>query len=215
MSNIFKLTDDFKTIVEMADQLDEQTLEDMLEAIGEATSDKVAKTIAVIKSVKGELDVAKDFKKDLEARIKTMTSTVNRLNEYIMLGVETVGKPKKDAPQFRKLEIKDHPYVKSVWTQYNPPSVEIINEGDLDEEFLIPQPPKANNKLIAERWKENMAEYEAKRSAFILDLQTQVDEGKITTDQADDNLKLWEFENKAKFEISGVEVRQTVGVRYR
>jgi hypothetical protein len=213
MSNIFELSTNWKQIIEMADELDEQTLDDMLEAIEGATEEKVASMIAVVKSVKGELEVAKDFKKTLEDRIKTMNNTINRLNDYIMLGVDTVGKPKKGAEQFKKLEIKNAPWVKSAWTQFNPPSVNIVDERLVDPDFLIPQPDKVDTKEIAKRWKEDMAEFEAKKNAVLLDLQTQIDEGSINEDDATAQFEEWEKENKPQ--ISGVEVSQSVGIRYR
>lgn len=213
MSNIFELSTNWKQIIEMADELDEQTLDDMLEAIEGATEEKVASMIAVVKSVKGELEVAKDFKKTLEDRIKTMNNTINRLNDYIMLGVDTVGKPKKGAEQFKKLEIKNAPWVKSAWTQFNPPPVNIVDERLVDPDFLIPQPDKVDTKEIAKRWKEDMAEFEAKKNAVLLDLQTQIDEGSINEDDATAQFEEWEKENKPQ--ISGVEVSQSVGIRYR
>ena len=213
MSNIFKLTDDFKQIIDMADQLDPQTLEDTLEALGELTADKVAKTIAVMKSIEGEISVAKEYKKDLEQRIKTMEATQKRLSEYIQLGVETVGKPKKGAEQFRKLEIKDHPWVKSVWTQYNPPSVEVVNLEAFPENYLVPQPPKADSKKIAADWKKKMSEYEARRNAFILEMETLIQEGQIDEEKAAEAITNFEEQNKPK--IPGVEINQTIGVRFR
>jgi hypothetical protein len=213
MANIFQLTSNWKEIVDMADQLDEQTLEDTLESIEGEVGDKVANMIAVVKNIKAEIDLAKDFKKDLEGRIKTMENTVNRLNDYILLGVDNVGQPKKGAEQFKKLEIKNAPWVKSAWTQYNPPKVEIVDDRLLDPDYLVPQPPKPDTKLIAKHWKENMEEHEAKRNAYLLDLQTQIDEGSIDADQADQLLADWEKDNKP--DISGVSVTQSVGVRYR
>jgi hypothetical protein len=215
MSNIFDLSNNWKQIIEMADELDEQTLEDMLEAIEGATEEKVASTIAVVKSIKGELDVAKDFKKTIEAKIKTMENTVNRLNDYILLGVDTVGKPKKGAEQFKKLEIKNAPWVKSAWTQFNPPKVEIVDENMLDPEYLVPQPPKIDTKTIAKHWKENMEEFEAKRNAFLLELQTMIDEQDIDEQEADERLEAWDREMKRQHEIQGVDVTQSVGIRYR
>ena len=215
MANIFQLSDQFKQLVEMADQIDDQTLEDTLEALGELTADKVANTIAVVKSVDGELAVAKQFKKDLEARIKTMENTMNRLNEYIMLGVETVGAPKKDAPDFKKLEIKEAPWVKSVWTQLNPPKVNVVDMEQLPQEYLKPQPPKPDGTKIAADWKKKMKEYEDKHAEFVANLQAAVDNEMITQAEAEDDLIIWERENKAKYEIAGVEVQQTVGIRYR
>lgn len=213
MSNIFELADHYKQIIEMADELDEQTLEDMLEAIEEATETKVASFVAVVKSVKGELEVAKDFKKQLEDRIRTMNNTINRLNEYIMAGVETVGNPKKGAEQFKKLEIKGAPWVKSAWTQNNPPTVEIVDERIVDQEFKVPQPDKIDGKAIAKRWKEESDEYEAKRSAFIMELELKIGEGEIEQEVAEERLKDFEIANKPQ--IPGVVVTQSIGIRYR
>jgi hypothetical protein len=213
MANIFNLTEAWKQIVDMADQLDEQTLEDTLESIEGETADKVANMIAVVKNVKSEIDLAKDFKKTIEEKIRTMENTVARLNDYILLGVDTVGQPKKGAEQFRKLEIKNAPWVKSAWTQFNPPKVEVVDDRLVDPEFLVPQPHKVDTKEIAKRWKEELEEYEGKRNAFLLDLQLQIDEGKITADEADQAVEQFEKDNKP--EMSGVKVTQSVGIRYR
>lgn len=215
MANIFQLSDQFKQLVEMADQIDDQTLEDTLEALGEMTADKVANTIAVIKSVDGELEVAKQFKKDLDARIKTMENTKARLNEYIMLGVDTVGTPKKDAPDFKKLEIKNAPWVKSVWTQLNPPKVNIVDNNQLSEEYLVPQPPKPDSKKIAADWKKKSAEYAEQKEIIVNVLRNKIESGEMTEAEAEDELFIWERENKHNYEIAGVEVQQTVGIRYR
>jgi hypothetical protein len=213
MANIFKLTSDWKTIVDMADMLDEQTLEDMLEAIEGATEEKVANMVAVVKNIKAELDLAKDFKKEIEAKIKSMDNTINRLNDYILLGVDTVGQPKKDAPEFKKLEIKNAPWVKSAWTQFNPPKVEIVDERMIDPEFLVPQPDKVDTKAIAKRWKEDLEEWEARKNAVLLDYQTRIEAGEISEDDATAEFEEWEKNNRPS--ISGVNVTQSVGIRYR
>jgi hypothetical protein len=215
MANIFKLTQDYKEIVDMADQLDDQTLEDMMEAIEDSMDVKVANTIAVIKNVESELELAKDFKKSVEEKIKTMNNTINRLKEYVMLGVDTVGKPKKGAEQFKKLELKDAPWVKSAWTQYNPPNVKVVDDRIIDEEFKVKQPDKINNAAIAKRWKEKQDEYAARRSAYLLELQAMIDANEIDEREADEALEAWEKENKHNYEVPGVEVVQTVGVRFR
>lgn len=197
----------------MADELDDQTLEDTLEAIDGEMGEKVANMIAVVKNIENEIELAKDYKKTLEDRMKTMNNTVKRLKDYIMLGVDTAGKPKKGAEQFRKLEIKDAPWVKSAWTQYNPPSVKVVDDRLVDPDYLIPQPAKVDTKEIAKRWKEEMAEFEAKKNAVLLELQTQIDEGTINEDDATAQIEQWEKDNTPHF--SGIAVEQSVGVRFR
>jgi predicted nuclease of restriction endonuclease-like RecB superfamily len=213
MANIFNLSQNWKQIVDMADDLDDQTLADTLEALDGEIGDKVANTIAVIKSVEKDIELAKEYKKTLDDRIKTMNNTVKRLKDYVMLGVDTAGKPKKGAEQFRKLEIKDAPWVKSAWTQYNPPSVKVVDDRLVDPDYLVPQPDKVNTTEIAKRWKEDMAEFEAKKNAKLLELQTQIDENEIQEDDATAELEQWEKDNAPHF--SGVEIRQDVGVRFR
>lgn len=215
MANIFQLTNQFKELVDLADQLDAQTLEDTLESLGDLTADKVANTIAVMKSIDGELAVAKQYKKDIEEKIKTMENTKKRLSEYIQLGVEVVGKPKKDAPDFKKLEIKDAPWVKSVWTQLNPPKVDIKDPDQLPEEYLIPQPPKPDAKKIAADWKTNSAAYETERTKIWEYYMGMAHAGELTDAEAEDEIAIWERENKPKYEIAGADVTQTIGVRFK
>jgi predicted nuclease of restriction endonuclease-like RecB superfamily len=213
MTNIFNLSQNWKQIIDMADELDDQTLADTMESLEGEIGDKVANTIAVIKSVEKDIELAKDYKKTLEDRIKTMNNTVKRLKDYVMIGVDTAGKPKKGAEQFRKLEIKDAPWVKSAWTQYNPPSVKVVDDRLVDPDYLVPQPDKVNTTEIAKRWKEDMAEFEAKKNAKLLELQTQIDENEIQEDDATAEFEQWEKDNAPHF--SGVEIKQDVGVRFR
>lgn len=215
MANIFELSAAWKEIVNMADQLDEQTLDDTLEAIEGETAEKVANMIAVVKNINAEIDLAKEFKKSVEEKIKTMNNNVKRLNDYIQLGVQTAGQPKKGAEQFKKLEIKGAPWVKSAWTQYNPPSVNIVDERIIDGEYLVPQPPKVDSKKIAADWKKRQEEYEARRNAEIMSIQLAIDSGELDPVYADDRLEEWERDNRHNYEILGVEVKQTVGIRYR
>ena len=214
MANIFKLTSDYKAIQEMADELDPQTLDDMIEAIQDATEEKVSSLIAVVKSVEGDLEVAKTHKKYVEERISTMNSTITRLKEYIHLGVETVGKPKKGAEQFVKLEFKGVPHVKSAWTQFNPPKVEVIDDRLIPDDYLVPQPAKVNSTKIAADWKKKQEEYQAQKNAFILDLSTRIGE-EFDEQEADERLEAWEKENRHISEIQGVDVTQKIAVRYR
>lgn len=215
MSNVFELTQDYKQIIEMADQLDEQTLSDMLEAIEGALEEKVAATVAVVKSIKGELDVAKDFKKSLEGRIKTMDNTINRLNDFILLSVDTIGKPKKGAEQFKKLEIEGKPWVKSIWTQYNPPAVSIVDDRLIDPEFKIQQPDKVDTKAIAAKWKELNLKYEEAKLAEMEIIQSLIEKGEIDSVEADERLEQWIKDNRNNYEVKGIAVAQAISVRYR
>lgn len=215
MSNIFELTSNYKEIIEMADQLDEQTLDDMLEAIEGTVEEKVASMIAVVKSVKGELEVAKDFKKSLDGRMKSMNNTIARLNDYILLSVDTIGKPKKGAEQFKKLEIKDKPWVKSAWTQFNPPSVEVVDDRIIDSEFKIPQPDKVDTALVATKWKEKMVQFEENKTKEMEIISQMLERGDIDESEADQRLEQWVKDNKHNYEIKGIEVKQSVGIRYR
>lgn len=215
MSNIFELTSNYKEIVDMADQLDEQTLDDMLEAIEGTVEEKVASMIAVVKSVKGELEVAKDFKKSLEGRMNSMNNTITRLNDYILLSVDTIGKPKKGAEQFKKLEISNKPWVKSAWTQFNPPSVEVVDDRIIDPEFKIPQPDKVDTKAVATKWKEKMTEFEESKAKEMGMISQMLEHGDIDEAEADQRLEQWVKDNKHNYEIKGIEVKQSVGIRYR
>jgi hypothetical protein len=78
---------------------------------------------------------------------------------------------------------------------------------------MVPQPPQPDNKAIAATWKVLTEEYEAKRAAYILDLETKIEEGEIDADDADHLLE--SFEHKHKPRIDGVQVKQSVGIRYR
>ena len=61
MANLFELTSNFKYILDHADELDEQTLNDTLESIQEPLEEKVDNTVGLLKSLKNDID---NFKKE-------------------------------------------------------------------------------------------------------------------------------------------------------
>ncbi len=122
-----------RRLVEADPEIDDQTLFDTLEG---ATN--LHEAIAVV--VRSALD-DEALAKALRARIEDMRQRLSRIElaaeakrEAALNAMEQADMIKLTAPDF------------TVSIRINPPSVVITSEGEIPQEFWLPQPPKLNKK---------------------------------------------------------------------
>lgn len=147
MANLFELTSNFKYILDHADELDEQTLNDTLESIQEPLEEKVDNTVGLLKSLKNDIDNFKKEEQDLKKRRQTIENNFKRVKEWSEYTLSTLD---VDKLKGNKHELR---------MQKNSVSVLIPDESKVPEQYLIPQPPKINKKEIGEDLK-NGDEYD-------------------------------------------------------
>lgn len=147
MANLFKLTSNFKYILDHADEMDEQTLNDTLESIQDPLEDKVDNTVGLLKSLKNDIDNFKKEEQDLKKRRQTIENNFKRVKEWSEYTLSTLD---VDKLKGNKHELR---------LQKNSVSVSIPDESKVPEQYLIPQPPKINKTEIKEDLK-NGDEYD-------------------------------------------------------
>lgn len=151
--NLFNLTGDYLRVLELSDQLDEQTFYDTLESIQEPIEVKMANYVKLIKAINADVEAIKKEEERLKKLKDSKNKTVSKLKETLLWSVNMVGE--ETATGGKKVVMKDDLYVKSVYTKRNPPSLEIVNDKIIPKKFKIPQPPKIDSRAILTAMKED------------------------------------------------------------
>ena len=137
---LYDLTNDFKTVLEMAQdpEIDEQAIKDTLEMIGgdiELKADGYAK---VIGELSANVDTLTAEINRLTARKSAIVKKVATMKEMLTYAMQTTGKTKFKTDFF------------SFNVQKNPPSLVVDDATKIPSEYLIQQDPKIDKKSIME-----------------------------------------------------------------
>ncbi len=135
MSTLFNLKDDYKQVYDLiAEQGDEQVLNDTLASINDALEDKADGYVAVIKSLDSDNTAIDEEIKRLQQRKTTNKNGIDRLKETLKETMESTGKTK-----FKTA-------LNSYNIQNNPPSLNVLDEKLIPKDYWISQAPKLNKK---------------------------------------------------------------------
>ena len=142
MSTLYDLTNDFRMLLEMADDpdVDEQTLADTMDGLQGELHDKADGYAKVIQTLKARMKVIKEEEERLYARRKTIEANVDRMKAALETAMIAANDRKFKTDLF------------SFGIQKNPASV-VVDElyiENIPEEYLIQQEPKIDRKKIAE-----------------------------------------------------------------
>lgn len=135
----------------MADELEPDTLQDTLEAIEEPIQVKLSNIVGLIRSLESEIEMISKEEKRLKQRKDSRNNTIKKLKEILVYTVNNVGEETEKGT--KRVKIKDNPYLSTLYTQKNPPSVKILDESLIPSEYKIKQPDKVDSKRIIEDWK--------------------------------------------------------------
>jgi uncharacterized protein YlxW (UPF0749 family) len=138
---LYELTTNYLSVMEMAEEMDTDTLKDTLESIEEEIHDKAENIAKLVKNLNADVDALKTEEKRLADRRKSLENKVTHLKEYLQNQLEVAGLDKVKRPTL------------TVSIQNNPPSVKVIDEKLLSD-FMIPQDPKLDKKAILTALKE-------------------------------------------------------------
>ncbi|PUF85783.1 MULTISPECIES: siphovirus Gp157 family protein [unclassified Geobacillus] len=138
---LYELTENYAKLLEMAEEMDTDAIVDTLEALQEAIEDKAENIAKLIRNLEADVKVIRDEEKRLAERRQVIENKVERLKTYLQEQLEIAGIDKVKRPTI------------TVAIQKNPPSVDIIDETLIPEDFFIPQPAKIDKKSILERLK--------------------------------------------------------------
>lgn len=129
MATLYEMTAQANALYEMlqADEIDEQTFNDTLEALG--TAEKVESYCKVIKQLQSDIDMFKGEIDRLTARKKTAENAVDRMKNALLTFLQFSGQDKVKAGSFA---------VSTATTQ----AVQITDEKAIPCIYLVEQPPK-------------------------------------------------------------------------
>ena len=138
MSTLYELTNDYLTLLDMAEDpdIDEQALIDTMEGIEgeiEIKADGYARVMKQLEATSTNLEYEE---KRLMNRRKTIDRNIKRMKQALQDAMVATGKPKFKTDLF------------SFTIRKNPASVVIDRETCIPPEFLIPQDPKIDKKAI-------------------------------------------------------------------
>lgn len=144
MAILYKLSENYNQVIQMADQLDDGTLRDTLDSINEAFDDKAENIAKSIKEIEGQADIIKAEKERLAKREQAMRNNAKSMKSYLQEQMDLVGKKKIQGELL------------TVAIQKNAPSVKIESEQYIPEGFYIPQPSKLDKTQLKNELKNGL-----------------------------------------------------------
>ena len=145
MATLYELTDDYLTLLEMAEDpdIDEQALRDTMEGIEGALEIKAEGYAKIIRMLEGDAAACDAESKRLRNKKQAIERNIDRMKKALQYSMVQTGKTKFKTALF------------SFGIQKNPAAV-VIDEGYLEnipDRFLIPQDPQIDKKAIKEALK--------------------------------------------------------------
>lgn len=133
---LYELTSSYQQVLEIAEQLDAETLKDTLDAIEDAIETKVENTAFVIKSLEANAKIIDEEIKRLQAMKGTQQNNIKSLKLYVQNAMEQVGLEKVQGELIK------------VAIQNNPASLEVLDESVIPKDFFIEQPAKLDKTAL-------------------------------------------------------------------
>ena len=156
--NLYKLTQNYQNVLEIAEQLDAETLKDTLDSIDEAINIKVENTAYVVKQLDANVAAIDTEIKRLQAMKSAQSNNAKNLKLYIQESMEKVG---LDNVKGKLIKVA---------IQNNPASVVVTDEKKLSK-YFIEQPPQLNKTILKQDLKNGLevdgAELQSTRSIRI------------------------------------------------
>ena len=140
MSTLYQLTDDYLTLLEMADDpdMDEQALMDTMEGIEGEIEIKAEGYAKVIRTLEGDAAACDAESKRLRNKKQTIENNIKRMKSALQYAMQVTGKVKFKTALF-SFNIQKNPAAVVVDEQY------IEN---IPERFLVRKDPEINRKAI-------------------------------------------------------------------
>lgn len=133
---LYELSQSYNQLLEMAEELDQETFLDTLESIQEEMDVKIENTAKLIRSLQGDIEAIKVEEKRLADRRKAMENKIESIKSYLQNEMEVAGIDKVKRPTF------------TISVVNNPPCVQIEDESVIPSNYLVPVPDKIDKKAI-------------------------------------------------------------------
>lgn len=144
MATIYELTEEYAYLLELAEDpdVDPETLEGTLEALGGEIEEKADGYARVMKQLEADAASLKAEEKRLATRRMTCENNIRRMKEALQFAMEATGKTKFKTELF------------SFGIQKNPAKLVIDDEKAIPHDFWITPDPIPDNKALKESLKE-------------------------------------------------------------
>lgn len=143
---LYELTGQYLELLDMAEDVDAETLADTLEAIGGEIEDKADNYAKVIRNIEGDVQKVKSEIDRLTAKKQTMENNVRRIKESLQASMMATGKTKFKTQLF------------SFGIQKNPASVQIKEGAKVPAQFYKQPEPVLDKTALKNYLKENGAQ---------------------------------------------------------
>lgn len=140
--NLYQLTGSYLQVLEMADQFDEEVLNDTLHSINESIEQKAENTAKLIKSIEAEAEAVGSEIKRLQEMKKAKLNKAKNIKEYLQSEMLKLEKRKIQTPYF------------NIRIQNNPPSVRVTDESLIGKKYFVEQEPKLDKRSLLKALKE-------------------------------------------------------------
>lgn len=138
MATLYELTGNFAQVQQMIED-GAEGLEDTLESIEGALSDKLEGYAMVIKNIESDIEGLKAEEKRLADRRKVMENGIKRMKENMQYAMTSTGERKIKGEKF------------TFTVQKNPPALKVVDEKLIPKEFVTTTTVnKIDNKAIME-----------------------------------------------------------------
>lgn len=144
MANIYELTNDFLHVQDLIEEgeLDLEMLQNTLECLDYEIEEKAEGYAKIIKNLTAEIEGLKKEEERLANKRKAIENNITNLKKNLETAMILTGKKKFKTNLF-SFNIKK-----------NAPSLKILDDTKILDEFKIPQPDKIDNKAIIQQIKE-------------------------------------------------------------
>ena len=138
LATLYELTDKYRRLLNLADELDEEVFKDTLESIDDELEDKIDGYITVDKKLQADEQMFADEIKRLQERKKSIATNRRNLKASLYDSMKLTGKEKVQTGRF------------SAWTQNNPPRLVVDDINKIPKAYWEEQEPKLNKRLLLE-----------------------------------------------------------------
>lgn len=143
MSTLYELTGQYLALMEIAEEADPDILRDTLEALDGEIEEKADNCAKVIKNLEGQADALDKEIDRLQRKKSGINNSIKSIKSNLERSMLVTGKRK-----FKTLLF-------SFGIQKNPPTVNVVNEAAIPENFWKQQDPVLDKKALMAFIKEN------------------------------------------------------------
>lgn len=142
--NFLQLTNEENRILELAlnEEIEESTFYELVENLNVAIKEKGETYIKLLDNFKFNIESAKNFKKELDSRIKAMEKTKEKIENYLKFSMQNAG--------LKKIQTN----LGTITYYDGRDSVDVINDIEIPKQFIkIVQEEKIDKRAILEHYK--------------------------------------------------------------